>query len=188
MNRPIRWTFAAIALTLAASPSLVAQDAEPKADETRTVTAGSLSFEVPSSWKVNQPRSQMRLLEIEVPAIEGDEKTGELVLFAFPGGAGTVRANVERWQAQFTAPGGGRPEIEVETLEVGDAKITLVETAGRYSTQIPEPVDEPDYRLLGGIYPTAEVGYFFKLVGPDKTITEAKDGFRKMLESMKEAE
>lgn len=183
MNRSILGTIASMGLLLASVPALQAQDA--KAEETQTVKAGGLSFEVPADWKVNQPRSQMRLLEIAVPPVEGDEKSGELVLFAFPGGAGTVQMNVQRWQQQFYTEDGGHPDIETETIKAGDAEITVVEAAGRYKTQIPAPVDEPNYRLIGGIYPTARTGYFFKLVGPDKTIQEAGPAFREMLKSMK---
>ncbi len=183
VNRLILGTIASMGLTLAFVPALQAQDANT--DETQTVKAGGLSFEVPASWKVNQPRSQMRLLEIAVPPVDGDEKPGELVLFAFPGGAGTVQMNVQRWQQQFSTEDGSPPDIKTETIKVGDAEITLVEAAGRYRTQIPTPVDEPNFRLIGGIYPTARTGYFFKLVGPDKTIQEAGPAFRAMLKSMK---
>ncbi|WP_145267605.1 hypothetical protein [Tautonia plasticadhaerens] len=185
MNRPIRRTIAALGLILAVTPALDAQ--EPKRQETQAVKAGDLTFEVPASWKVNRPSSQMRLTEIEVPPAEGDEKPAELVLFAFPGGAGTVAMNVDRWKRQFVDESGGNPEVETEILESGDAEITVVRTSGRYVTQIPEPMDEPGYRLLGGIYPTARIGYFFKLVGPDATVREAEPAFRAMLESMKPA-
>jgi hypothetical protein len=176
-------TLASIGLTLASVPASRAQEAKP--EDTQTVKAGGLSFEVPTSWKVNQPRSQMRLLEIAIPPVEGDDKPGELVLFAFPGGAGTVQMNVQRWQQQFTTEDGGHPDIKTETIKAGDAEITVVEAAGRYRTQIPTPVDEPNFRLIGGIYTTPQTGYFFKLVGPDKTVQEAGPGFRAMLESMK---
>jgi hypothetical protein len=176
---------AAIGLCLTVVPALAAQDSKP--EETQTVKAGDLTFEVPSSWKVNRPSSQMRLTEIAVPPVEGDEKPAELVLFAFPGGAGTVAANVDRWKAQFYDEKGENPDVQTEVITSGDAKITVVETAGRYVTQIPQPVNEPGYRLLGGIYPTARFGYFFKLVGPEKTVSEARPAFKAMLESMKPA-
>lgn len=185
MNRSIRRTIAVIGLTLAVAPALAAQ--ESKEEETQAVTAGDLTFEVPASWKVNRPSSQMRLTEIEVPPAEGDDNPAELVLFAFPGGAGTVAMNVDRWKRQFIGEDGGNPDVETEVIESGDAEITLVQTAGRYVTQIPRPVNEPGYRLLGGIYPTDRVGYFFKLVGPDKTVKQAEPAFRAMLESMKPA-
>ncbi|RUL87572.1 hypothetical protein [Tautonia sociabilis] len=183
MNRSIRRSIAVIGLSLALAPVVAAQETKTE-QETQKVEAGGLTFQVPSSWKVNRPTNQMRLVEIEVPPAEGDDKPGELVLFAFPGGAGTVQANVQRWRAQFVDEQGRNPEVETETIKANGAEITLVETAGRYVTQIPRPVDEPGFRLLGGIYPTRQVGYFFKLVGPDATITAARPAFKAMLESM----
>src|SRR5512135_2781388 len=67
----------------------------------RTIEAGGLSFEAPGSWKASQPRSSMRRAQLSVAPARGDDEPAELVVFAFPGGAGTVEQNVKRWQSQF---------------------------------------------------------------------------------------
>ena len=53
--------------------------------------------------------------------------------------------------------------------------MTRVETSGHYKpSPIPGMPPEPERenaRLLGAIVVTDKVGYFLKLVGPDKTMT-----------------
>jgi len=164
--------------------SAVAQDAE-----TKTIEARGLRFEVPSAWREVRPSSSMRAAQIEIGPAEGDEEPAELVLFAFPGGAGGVEANVERWERQFVDEDGQPVEAKTETIENKATEVVFVEAAGRYVAAVrpgsPQRLNKPGYRLLGGIALTPEVGYFFKLVGPDKTIKEARPGFKSMLESLK---
>ena len=183
MNRSTCVTLTAVSLAILSGPAFAFQ--EDKAEATKPVEAGGIAFEVPEAWEVNVPQSQMRVLEITIPASEEGGKPADLVLYRFPGGAGTVKMNVDRWQQQFIGEDGKFPEIETETIEADGAEITMVETSGRYVTQIPEPVDEANYRLLGGIYPTDAIGYFFKLVGPDATVKAAKPAFSAMLKSVK---
>ncbi len=153
--------------------------------ETKKVEARGLSFEIPTTWKTRKPSSQMRVLEISIDPVRGDDEPALIAIFAFPGGAGSVSANVQRWQSQFTDANGANPAIKSETVDAtGGQKVTFVETAGRYRTSFPNQVDEEGYRLLGGILPTNNVGYFIKLVGPDATVKAARPAFKKMLESI----
>src|SRR5437660_285050 len=68
---------------------------------TRTVTAGGMTFQTPAAWKSTTPSSSMRLAQIKIDPLEGDTDAAELTVFAFPGGAGGVQANVARWENQF---------------------------------------------------------------------------------------
>src|SRR5271165_6985834 len=68
---------------------------------TRKIEVEGLSFAVPASWKSSKPASRMRLAELKVDAAEGDKEPAELLVFAFPGGGGTVEANIKRWQGFF---------------------------------------------------------------------------------------
>ena len=51
----------------------------------------------------------MRRAELKVEPIEGDDYPAELVVFAFPGGAGTVDDNLKRWQRLFKDKDGNPP-------------------------------------------------------------------------------
>jgi hypothetical protein len=154
----------------------------------QTIDAGGLTFQAPAAWKANPPSSPMRRAELKVPPVEGDKEPAELVVFAFPGGAGTVEANVQRWQSQFKDADGNPPRIESRTVKGKNVDVTRVETAGHYfPSQFPgrpkEP-DRPNYRLLGAIVETPTTGYFIKMVGPDKTMQAGRDAFDQMIASM----
>src|SRR5262245_22542872 len=72
------------------------------ADETQTIEAEGLTFQAPAAWKKTRPTNpQMRKAQLRVEPAKGDQDPAELVVFKFPGGAGTVEANIARWRSQF---------------------------------------------------------------------------------------
>src|SRR5689334_19308720 len=84
---------------------------------TQTVDAGGLTFEAPASWKSSRPTSAMRKAQLKVEPVKGDEDPAELVVFAFPGGAGSVEANLDRWRNQFKDEDGNPPKIETKAVK-----------------------------------------------------------------------
>lgn len=173
---------------LAVGGLLLAASTTAAEDATRTVKAGGITFKAPESWKDVPTRSQMRKAQLQVEPVKGDEFPALLVVYVFPGGAGTVEANVARWRAQFKAADGNPPKIESKTLKGKNAEATLVETAGHYSpSQFPGVAPEPERdnaRLLGGIVTTEKYGYFLKMVGPDKTMTSIRPAFEALIKSI----
>jgi hypothetical protein len=158
------------------------------ADTPRTIDAGGLTFKVPADWKSSPPSSSMRRAELKVEPIEGDSFPAELVVFAFPGGAGTVEANIKRWQNQFKDKDGEPPKVESKTVKGKNTDVTRVETAGHYyPTRFPgrpaEP-DRPDARLLGAIVQGEKVAYFLKMIGPDKTMQKIRPAFDDLIASL----
>jgi hypothetical protein len=162
----------------------VAADEPPK-----TITAKGLSFKVPASWKQETPKNTMRMAQLKLDPVKGDEDPAELVVTAFPGGGGGVDANIERWEKQFLDADKKTPKAKVEKKKGVNVEATRVEVSGRYVAPIvigqAARYDKPGYRLLGAIVITAESGYFFKLTGPEKTIAEATKDFDALIESMK---
>ncbi len=159
------------------------------ADEpTQTIKARGITFDVPKSWASGKPANAMRLAQLKVEPSEGDKDAAELVLTAFPGGGGGVEANVARWKAQFVDSQGEPPEVTQETKKGKNVSVTFVETSGRYVAPVmpgrPEKNDKPNWRLLGAIVQAGDTGYFFKMVGPDKTMKAAKPGFEAMIKSI----
>ena len=159
-------------------------DAPPK-----TIDAGGLTFEVPGSWKAAKPASSMRRAQLTVEPVKGDEEPAELIVFAFPGGAGGVDANVKRWQSGFKDQDGNPPKVDTKVVKGKNVEVTRVEIAGHYVAAVapgsPEVNNKPNFRLLGGIVQSGGTGYFLKMVGPDKTVKEASKGFDDLLASMK---
>ena len=157
---------------------------EPK----QTLHAGALSFDAPKAWKPERPSNAMRKAQVKVPAVTGDTEESELVVTAFAGGAGSVDANVKRWEGQFTDADGKPPKAKVATKKGKNVEVTRVEVAGKYGGMAmpgqPKADVKTDYRLLGAIVQTPESSYYFKLTGPDKTVAAASKEFDALIESM----
>lgn len=157
-------------------------------DAKKTVEAGGATFQVPESWKSIPTNSQMRKAQLKVEPVEGDDFPAELILYVFPGGAGSVEANVARWQKQFEGSDGNPPKIESKKVKAKNAEATRVETAGLYHPTafpgVPAGPDRPNARLLGAIVQTDKYGYYLKMVGPDKTMKEASKAFDDLIASL----
>ncbi len=157
-------------------------------DATQTIHAGALSFQAPKAWKQERPSNAMRKAQIKVDPIKGDTDPSELAVTSFAGGAGTLDANVKRWEGQFEGDDGKTPKAKVETKKGKNVEVTRVEVTGRYVAAMtpgqPGKNDKPNYRLLGAIVNTPEASYYFKLTGPDKTVASTSKDFDAMIESM----
>jgi hypothetical protein len=184
----MRLPLAAAATLLATlAPALGARAVadDEKQAKPRTVEVEGISFDVPEAWTSSPPTSAMRKAQIRVKPVEGDSDPAELVLFVFPGGAGTVESNVERWRKQFTDDAGDTPDVERKTVKGQNAEVTRVEVGGTYKDPFAPGGPKEGYRLLGAIVQTDKAGYFFKMVGPEKTMAAAEPAFDKLLSSIK---
>jgi hypothetical protein len=157
-------------------------------DSKQTIDAKGMKFQAPQSWKSSAPKSQMRRAQLTVDPIEGEEYPAELIVFAFPGGAGTVDANIKRWQNLFMDKDGNLPAIVSKTVKGKNSEVTRVETSGTYHpAQFPgaaaEP-ERPDARLFGAIVMTDDVGYYIRMVGPNKTMIKLRPDFDALLSSI----
>ena len=161
-------------------------------DALQTIKANELTFKAPAAWKKVAPKSAMRRAQLMVDPVGGDTEPAELVLFAFPNGAGTVDANIERWESQFVEAGGKTPKATVAKKKGTNIDVTRVEIAGRYVAAVTpgaaERNNKAEYRLLGAIVETPTAGYFFKMVGPDKTMVAARDAFDALIVSITRAD
>ncbi len=155
---------------------------------TQTIHAGALTFQAPKAWKSERPSNAMRKAQIKVDPVQGDADPAELVVTAFAGGAGSLDANVKRWEGQFTGEDGKTPKAKVENKKGKNVEVSRVEVAGRYVAAMtpgqPGQNNKPNYRLLGAIVVTPESSYYFKLTGPDKTVASTSKEFDAMIESM----
>jgi hypothetical protein len=186
-----RRTFLASLMAICASGSRLVK-ANLFQDKTRSINGGGITFDVPTGWKSAKPSSSMRRAQLVIPPVEGDKDSCEVVLFAFPGGAGSVDANIERWAGQFKGANDAPPKPLSKVLKGQNTEVTHVEISGRYVAPLMpgsrETVDKPNYKLLGAIVVTPEVSYFLKAVGPDATMKAASKDFDALIASMKLAE
>ena len=153
---------------------------EHKTEKTREVKAKDLTLRIPESWKQQRPTSSMRLAQFEIPAVKGDKDPGELVFFYFRGGAGGVKANLERWINQFEAKD---RKVKLTKGKATQGNYYLAEVTGAYNKSIGPPIRRqsklvPGSKLVAVVLEVENAKYYIKLTGPEKTITSVATQFR----------
>lgn len=155
-------------------------------------SAAGLEWTAAKAW-TRQPDRPMRAATYEIPAAKGDPEPAELGVFYFgQGQGGSVDANVARWIGQFQQPDGSSSEkaAKTEKKKLNGLQTTLIDVSGNYLASMGPmaaggPTKKENFRLLGAIVEGPQGAVFFKLVGPKKTVTEAKKDFDKLLGSVK---
>ena len=146
-----------------------------------------LSLQVPPNWTKQLPKSPM--LEHEFSA--GDPAVGDVRITAMAAG-GSVKANLARWQQQFT-PHHGQPvknwASEPERTIAGKS-VHLVDFRGTYLDRPRGPAgpaeSKENYRMLGAVIElNGGSSYFFKLYGPAQAVEKQQAAFQEFLSSMK---
>ncbi len=158
-------------------------------DTTQTISASGLKFEAPKSWKSGPPPGGgMRVAQLKVEPIEGDDYPAEMVVYIFRPSAGTVEDNLKRWQGFFKDKDGNAPEIKSKKVKGKNVEVTRAETHGDYQpAQFPgRPAEQKrkDARFFGAIVTGDGVSYYIRMVGPDKTMTKLKPDFDALLSSI----
>lgn len=164
-------------LFVTARTSLYAVEGRVRGAEYRAPTIeldlGSLSLQVPTSWRFSEPSSDMRLGQIAVPGPGGE---AELVIYYFgQGGAGGVRANIERWIGQFVAEG---RTTRIAKGECPNGAYAVVTCTGTYNQPVGPPIRRefrpmPAAAMIALIVPTSKGDHFLKLTGPEATVLAA---------------
>lgn len=156
-----------------------------------TKVIGPFSIKVPGKWLETPPSSGMRMAQFTV---NGDAGPAELVVYYFRGGGGSVDANLERWYGQFKSAKGRVTNDNANRLdrEIAGLKVTTVDVTGTYNAAM-SPANptgpkhnKPDSQMLAAIIQTDAGPFFFKMVGPAKTVGDAKGEWDAMIESIKQ--
>jgi hypothetical protein len=163
--------------------------ATASAQPLRTEAAG-LRYSVLKEWTRVPAPSDMRAAQYQIPRLTGDPADGELVLFFFgKGKGGGAQENLERWYGQLTQPDGKstRDAAVVTTRTVNGLKVTTVDVGGTY-VGMPgmggDAQPKPGWRMLACVVEGEGGPWFFKAVGPDKTIAQSKPGFDALVASL----
>ena len=155
----------------------------------RAEQAGGLTWTAPPEWKAQGERP-MRAATYSIPAAKGDGEPAELAVFYFgESSGGGVDANVKRWVDQFKKADGSSvaKDAEVKKETIAGLPATAVDVRGTYGggSMMGPSAPKPGYRLLGAIVEGPSGNVFFKLTGPEKTVSSAEKSFRKMLGGLK---
>jgi hypothetical protein len=138
------------------------------------------TWTVPAGWK-QLPAQQMRFAAFAVSSEHPD-----VVATVVPLGAqaGTLAANVVRWQGQIGMP--ATPENEIEKLvthaDVNGLHVDKVDLTGPDAAP---GADKPRQRILAAVIPATGRTWFFKLMGPADVVAAQKANFDAFVDSVK---
>lgn len=151
---------------------------------------GGLSWKAPAEWSAQGERP-MRAATYRIPPAKGDAEPAELAVFYFgQGSGGSPDANIRRWIDQFQPPEGksAADAAKVKQETIAGLKASTVDMKGTYVGGGPgmgsATGPKAGYRLLGAIVEGPSGNVFFKLTGPEKTVSSAEKPFRKLLEGI----
>ncbi|MCF3649470.1 hypothetical protein [Synoicihabitans lomoniglobus] len=140
-----------------------------------TAGASALSWTAPSHWQ-ELPASGMRRGSFTLPG-EGDA-TADLSVIAFPGDAGGLAPNLNRW----------RKQIGLAELSAADAQATVehVDTPTFHADFVDYSgsVDGAPTRIMGAILHHGGESWFFKLMGPANIVENEAAAFRAFVQSV----
>ncbi|HVH42806.1 MAG TPA: hypothetical protein VM925_10705 [Labilithrix sp.] len=132
-----------------------------------------IGWEAPKAWQSVANANTMRKATYKIPRAAGDSEDAELTVSAAAGG---VDANIKRWAGQF-----GNAEPKTEPRTPNGLKVTVVELKGTFSGgggMMGGPaVPKEKYMLLGAVVDGGDRQHFFKMTGPEKTVSAAKKDF-----------
>ena len=131
-----------------------------------------LSWTAPPSWK-EKALSEFRKASFEIQSHEGK---ADFSVVAFPGDAGGLLANINRWRGQLQLP----PFTE-ETLR----RAIRNETHQRFQFKIVYFEGKNKEAILAAILSHADQTWFFKLSGPSKLVSNQRRNFTLFLESLR---
>ena len=149
-----------------------------------------LSWDSPEGWIEEPPANSMRQAQYRVPGEAGD---GQCVAFYFGAGqGGGTMANAERWADQFTQPDGrsSRELLQTEEMQVGERSVLVVRVTGTYNEGGmmmggSAPKTMPGYMLLGAVVEGPDSNWFFKLTGPEQTVSDNEEQFLGLVASVR---
>lgn len=185
-----------LALTLSLfackSNEKTADESQPNHAVAQQLPLGEVAYTAPEGWVAEHPSSNMRKAQFRLPGVAGLED-GELVVFHFPGTGGSVQANLDRWYGQFKQPDGSatRDRAQPQQVQANGLNVTTVSVTGTFlKSQSPMmmsgPFDEmPDYLMWAAIVETANGPWFFKAVGPQKTMEHWQPSFDAFVQTLR---
>lgn len=163
-----------------ASPNDKAPEPKGAAAEPKGAGPEDIGYDAPAAWNSVPNTNAMRKATFKIPKVAGDADDAELAVSSAGGG---VDANIKRWAGQF---GGAEPKTEART--VNGLKVTVVEIKGTFASggMMGAPSAPKDKQmLLGAIVDGGDRLHFFKMTGPEKTVTSAKKDFDKFVASFR---
>jgi len=159
------------------SPPYVAPEPMGPAIDSDTAEPG-ITWDLPDGWQPMSGGSGMALALFEAP---GESGAARVSVTPLTGSAGGVLANINRWRGQVGLNSIKTIEDQPMTgLQVDQSPAGLIDLAS------PQGISAGTERMLVVLVPRPQDDrtWFFKMTGPDDTITRHKQGFVRFVESV----
>ena len=140
-------------------------------------SAAAVSWTKPAGWQ-EQPLSEMRQGSFRAPGPDG--ASADISVVSFPGAAGGLESNLNRWRGQVELPPASDEELRqtAQPVNAGQVEGILVD----YSSP---PQSAKPSRILGAVFQTADRTWFVKLTGPPAFVETQKETFDQFLRSFR---
>jgi hypothetical protein len=164
-----------------------ARSDDKKDDKGTVVEIDGLSSRTPADWKEEKPKNNLRIKQFRLPKADGDKDDADLGISHVPAG-GALEDNIKRWKAMFAAPEGKTIDdvFKHDKMTVGDVPVQYIDIRGTYKGASFEKIEpKPDHRMLMIVFESKGGPYYFRLVGPAKTVEAHKKGFDEWLKNFK---
>ena len=155
-------------------------------DHAIALADGKLELTTPEAWIRKEPRTSIVEHEFEVPAAKGDSTSGRMTVMS---AGGSVEANIDRWKGQFKDGDKAKNPSQVTKKQIAGAEVHLVDLSGTFKDQrgpFAPAVERPNYRMLAAIIAKDGSNYFIKFYGPERTVSENAEPFRRMIDGLKQ--
>ncbi len=143
-----------------------------------------LAWDAPAGWLRVEKASPLRKATYRVPKQAGDPEDPELAVSI---AGGSVDANVDRWIAQFDPS--AKSTLVRSTRAIGPFTATIVELRGTFEGGgMPGAPSSPrqGWAMLAAIVPVDdEARWFFKMTGPERSVTAARPAFDALIGSVR---
>ncbi len=160
---------------LPGAPAPAAPGSDMASTAVPTAEGSDLAWTAPAGWKAKAPGA-MRKGSFTVPGPEGD---ADLSITAFPGDVGGELANLNRWRGQIQLAPLAAGDLATATtrLQQNGLGFVLVDFVSSSATK--------PARIVGAMVPVNGATWFFKLMGPDATVSAAKPAFLTFLQTVR---
>jgi hypothetical protein len=163
-----------IAYRVPKEPEIPPELASAAASTPEAPAAGALVWQSPAAWEA-KALTAMRRGSYAIRGPDGGE--ADFSIIAFPGAAGGLLENINRWRQQVSLPPFSPAQLNehIRHLDVGPLHFDLVDFAG--------PLDGELTRITGAVLSHRGESWFFKLMGPDEVVRAAHADFMGLIHS-----
>lgn len=135
-------------------------------------------WKLPASW---QPQAPPNMLLAKFTATGANAASTEITVSAFPGAAGGLLMNVNRWRGQISLNPLSNEELAklAQTLELSGLVATVVDMSGTDSKS------QKPARVIVAVIPQGGRTWFFKMMGDVQASEEQKPEFFKFIQSLR---